>query len=359
MEISFKSAVPAQNYARPAIRLTFCLKYGRTQEAPTHISGEMAIHDKIIGILNLETPLPASSLQALRYKGQQRELGEISMDITMVSVLDRHILDLIEHSRRENKKGDVEFRLNISVNYLSNLAELSHVVALPLEIVPFSKQSSGETMKALALDPQRTSVELLFHAYQNRDYYQNNSNLQFIVQNANAIGNNQGVGYLTTETLVRDFDERIHSSDWINDFSPALGLGEFFVVEIPTGNKTLEDAWNLLSKAEESFRRWNLEGVISSCRLVGQNLDGFLKKRFDTESFTYRERWERIYGSGKTGFTGWLSMPLHSEEIKNEGTGGHKYEKSQVIVTEADAEAILLTTKTLIKYAEKLVNEGQ
>lgn len=48
MNIEFKSATPAQNYPKPAIGFTFSLKYRRNQEASTHISGEMSIHDKII-----------------------------------------------------------------------------------------------------------------------------------------------------------------------------------------------------------------------------------------------------------------------------------------------------------------------
>ena len=35
-----------------------------------------------------------------------------------------------------------------------------------------------------------------------------------------------------------------------------------------------------------------------------------------------------------------------------------KYDKSEVIVNESDAEIVLLTTKTLTKYAEKLLRES-
>ncbi len=358
MEIHHRSVTTATEYALPTVRFGFEFKYGRSQEALTNIYGKLSINGKIIGALNLESQMPASNLQAMKYRGEQRDLGEVSIEVNLVSILSRPLIEIIEKSRRNNKNGDVEFNLSIVVNYLSNLAEISHIVSLPLQNVSFSKQSLGEICRALGLDPQKKQIEFIFHAYQERNYYQNNSNLMFVSENAEAIGNQPRGGYLMVDSLAREFNVRVSASDWINDFAPALGLGEFFVVEIPIGDKTIKEAWDLISRAEESFRRWNIEGVMSSCRLVGQNLDGLLKKKFGEESFTYRERWERIYGSGKMGFTSWASMPLHSEEIKNEGTGGRKYDKSQVIVTEADAEAILLTTKTLIKYAEKLVNEN-
>lgn len=358
MEITYKSVAPAQNYAQSALRFTFSLKFGRSQESPIHVSGKLSIQDKIIGFLNLETPLPASNLQALRFRGADTGLGDVLIDITMSVVLNRYELDMVERSRRDNKKGDVEFKLSVSVRYLRNLAELSQIKVLPLNNVPFAKQYYNEVAKILNLDAARIPIELLFHAFQGGEYYQNNSNLLFVVENAEAVGNNPGGGYLITETLNREYNERIHSSDWINDFAPVFGLGEFFVVEIPTGNKTIKDAWELISKAEMSYKKWDIEGVASSCRLVGQNLDGYLKEKFGEKSFTYNERWGRIYGAAKTGFKGWVSMPLHSEDIKNEGAGGAKYERPDVKSDEADAESILLITKALIKYAEKLVHDS-
>ena len=358
MEVHYKSVTTATEYALPTLRFGFEFKYVRSQEALTNVYGKLSINGKRIGTLNLESTMPASNLQAMKYQGEQRELGEISVVANMVSILSRPLIEIIEKSRKNNKNGDIVFNLSIIVNYLSNLAEISHIVSLPMQTISFYKQYQGEIFSALGLDPRKQQVEFIFHAYQGRNYNQNNSNLMFVTENSEAIGNQPRGGYLMVDSLAREFNLRISASDWINDFAPSLGLGEFFVVEIPIGNKTIKEAWDLISRAEESFRRWNIEGVMSSCRLVGQKLDGLLKERFGPESFNYKERWKRIYGSGKEGFNSWVSMPLHSEEIKNEGTGGKKYDKSEVIVNESDAEIVLLTTKTLTKYAEKLLREG-
>jgi hypothetical protein len=147
------------------------------------------------------------------------------------------------------------------------------------------------------------------------------------------------------------------SSDWINDFVPLLGLGRYFIVEIPEGKHSLSNAWEILNEAEKAFRRWNAKAVMDNCRLVGQYLDGQIKEKFGDNSFAYNERWGRIYGGGTKGFSGWTALASHIEDIKTNGTGGRTYPKDDVKVTKSDAEAALLFTKVLIKYCEELLEE--
>ncbi len=93
--------------------------------------------------------------------------------------------------------------------------------------------------------------------------------------------------------------------------------------------------------------------------MAGQALDRKIKEKFGEKSFTYGERWSRIYDSDKGGgFNHWTSMPLHEEDIKGEGTGGKKYSEKEIRATESDAEAMLFTIKVLAKYAEKLLKEN-
>jgi len=149
----------------------------------------------------------------------------------------------------------------------------------------------------------------------------------------------------------------IPSSDWINDFVPLLGLGRYFIVEIPEGKHSLSNAWEFLNEAEKAFRRWNAKAVMDNCRSVGQYLDGQIKEKFGDNSFAYNERWGRIYGGGTKGFSGWNALASHIEDIKTNGTGGRTYPKDDVKITKSDAEAALLFTKVLIKYCEELLEE--
>ena len=150
---------------------------------------------------------------------------------------------------------------------------------------------------------------------------------------------------------------KIPSSDWINDFVPLLGLGRYFIVEIPEGKHSLGHAWEILNEAEKAFRRWNAKAVMDNCRLVGQYLDGQIKEKFGENSFAYNERWGRIYAAGTKGFSGWTALASHIEDIKINGTGGRTYPEDDIKVSSSDAEAALFFTKLLIKYCEELLKE--
>ncbi|MCD6421730.1 hypothetical protein J7L13_00070, partial [bacterium] len=169
-------------------------------------------------------------------------------------------------------------------------------------------------------------------------------------------------------TLSRDV--RISATDWIHEFSPKLGLGEYFIIEIPKGRKTIKDAWKKLEKAEECFRKWDLEGVHANCRQAGKILDKALKEKFGKKSFTYNERWGRAY---LRFFNYLVSLGLHLEEmkgnkwedlVKNLPNGFPKpkrradYKEEEIKrFGKTDAEHVLITCKALIKYAEELLEE--
>ncbi|HMS38743.1 MAG TPA: hypothetical protein PKE69_00845 [Pyrinomonadaceae bacterium] len=142
----------------------------------------------------------------------------------------------------------------------------------------------------------------------------------------------------------------IPQSYWVKNILPNLGLGEFFIIEIPKGSKTLEDAWKYLEKAENSLRNWDSKGVFANCREIGTHLDSYLKKKFGKENFIYAERWGRAIQR----FSHFASLELHLEDL---ASNSNKFTSDEIKTHKNDAEYIIFHTKLLIKYAESLINE--
>jgi hypothetical protein len=143
---------------------------------------------------------------------------------------------------------------------------------------------------------------------------------------------------LTSFTQLRSIE--IPQSHWVKNILPSLGYLEYLLVEIPKSNKILLKAWDYLEKAENAFMRWDTQGVFTNCREVGRMLDNEIKNKFGESDSAYTERWGRF----NKGFNHWASLDLHREEIKVE-------------VKKADAAHLMFVTKSLIKFAEELLQE--
>ncbi len=141
----------------------------------------------------------------------------------------------------------------------------------------------------------------------------------------------------------------IPQSYWVEKVLPLLGLGEYFIIEMPKGKKTLQEAWGYLEKAEFGYRSWNSKEVFGNCREIGTLLDGYIKAKFGTKTFSYEERWVRAFGS----FKHLASLDLHLEDVKKKLV----YPEESVKTNKSDAEHPLIRARALIKYAEELIQE--
>jgi hypothetical protein len=141
----------------------------------------------------------------------------------------------------------------------------------------------------------------------------------------------------------------IPQSHWVKNILPSLGRSKYILVEIPESNSTIKEVCDYLERAEVAFMKWDTKGVSSNCREIGSALDTRIKDKFG-DGFTYKERWGRVY----KGFSNWASLDLHLEDIKKS-----KYMADEVKTTKADAEHLLVVTKSLIKFAEELLRESE
>jgi len=252
---------------------------------------------------------------------------EVEVSYKLIFQLSEKTLDHIEESRKKNPDGDVVFNFSLKIDFVEIWIGIGYFAEYK---IPGSGHEKLAIVRSARGEPDQ--------------------NLNILIENGN------GPSLMSHHFEVKK-SYKIDSSHWIKHYLPELGLGRYFIVEIPEGKRSLGHAWEILNEAEEAFRRWNAKDVMDNCRLVGQYLDGQIKEKFGENSFIYYERWGRIYGRRDKGFSGWASLALHLEDIKVKGTGERTYLKDEVKVTSADAEAALFIAKLLIKYCEELLNE--
>lgn len=141
----------------------------------------------------------------------------------------------------------------------------------------------------------------------------------------------------------------VPQSHWVAKVLPALGYREYFLVEIPKrGKQVIQAAWNLVAKADDAFARWDTKSVYAHCREVGTLLERTVKEKLGGASFAYAEKWSRA----NEKFNHFASLDLHLEDIHRSA----KYGTGDVKVNKADAEHLLIGTKSLVKYAEELLD---
>jgi len=231
--------------------------------------------------------------------------------------------------RKSDKKGDVNLVLELCVKSIESRSEISHIHPLRPADIGITPMRKTEDWK------------LLVYAY--------DEEFNTPINNMWILSGNGGPPFIAITGQVLRKNVRISSSDWIHDFAPKLELGEYFVVEIPKGNETIKEAWELVKKAEEAFMSWNDKGVYANCREVGYLLNRVLRNKLGGKNFDYKERWGRAYSM----FKQLASLHLHLEQLKQ----SKKYGVEDVKISRIDAEHLLLITKALIKYAEGLLRK--
>jgi len=357
MEIKNAEPKPYEKSALPSIIFEVEISHVKYQEAIMGVNGWLETDDgKVIASINehiYEKP-KASEIGARGSKFDSKFKEEIYRT-RIIAQLSKQALDYIEKRRMADKKGDVKLNLCLNVKYLQSRAVISESFLIdPKEIdlreirISTSRRYESGKIVAYAYDPDFST------SYTNR----------WIIS-----GYESPIFLEVREQLLKK-DVKIHSPDWIYDYAPNLGMGEYFVVEIPKGEKAIKEAWDYVEKAEKCFKTWDIPGVCNNCREIGKVLDKKIKKEFGEHSFTYNERWGRAY---LRFFNFLVSLGLHLEDMEGKnweelikdipkGFPSPKkyadYPANEVKrFGKADAEHILTVTKLLIKYAEELLKE--
>ena len=358
MEIKKIEPKPYEKSVFPGISFDIEISYTRYEEAIVSVSGWLKTDDRKI-VAEVKEVLERKRGSEIGASGTRfdRNFKEDFYRTTLIAFLDRRALDHIERRRRLDRKGDVNLILNLNVKSINSKAVISHVHEINPTDIGLTHGEIHTEVKTII------NWSVLVYAYDS-EYYSNRNNIWILSGNKKPI-------FLAISEQPLEESLRIPSTDWIHDYSPVLGLGEYFVVEIPKGKETIEEAWSYIEKAEECFRKWDTKGVYANCREVGKLLDKIIKEKFGKDSFTYNERWGRAY----LRFFNYLaSLDLHLEEMRGREwkdliknlPAGFPHPKRYADYSndeikrfgKADAEHILIVTKSLVKYAEELLEEN-
>jgi len=333
MEIRNVIPEPCEKSILPSIIFETEITHTKYEEGIIEVNGWLETDDgKIVANIN-EYFSEKSKASELGAKGSSfdRHFKEEIYKTKVIAQLSKQALDHIEKRRMVDKKGDVKLTLCLSVKYLGSKAVLSESylidpkeIGLPEIQVATSRRKESGKIVVYAYDPEFST------SYTN----------QWIIS-----GNSSPIFLAVKEQMLKK-DIRIPSMDWIHDYAPKLGIGEYFVVEIPKGKEIIKEAWSYVEKAEECFRKWDTKGVYANCREVGKLLDKVIKDRFK-DSPTIK-KWKRVIEK----FNYSASLDLHVEDIKEEKPEG------DIKIGKAEAEHILIVTKALIKYVEELLEES-
>lgn len=152
------------------------------------------------------------------------------------------------------------------------------------------------------------------------------------------------------ERLRENIVLTIPRSTWADKIYPKLGGPDVFVIEIPRGERSIEDAWKKIEAAEKAYGNLDIQGVYSNCREALKILDRRVKEHLGAKSCNYTLRWKRAYSDAENH----ASFGLHQDEIKNRA---NCEQPEHFILTRADMDAVLLRTQSLLKLAEALVQE--
>ena len=327
---------PFEKAISPTLSFEVQIAYTNLEEAIVGIDGFLESDDGKILATVIEIAPEKANTSGIGARGsmQDSEFKEAVYSSTLIALLEKSALSYIEKRRMANKKGDIFLTLNLNIQNVVSAAKISHFH----EIAPQETPIIPTQVNVVSSSGRRVTGKILAYGH-DREYSSAYSNLWII-------SGDGGPTFLRiNKQNLKKEGIRIPSVDWIHDYSPKLGIGEYFIVEIPKGKKVVKDAWKYIDKAEECYRQWDTKGAYAHCREVGTLLNNTLTKKFRLDPII--KKWKRA----NEKFVKLTSMDLHEEDIKKEEP------KGEIIVGRPETEHIIIVTKALIKYAEELLQE--
>lgn len=147
-------------------------------------------------------------------------------------------------------------------------------------------------------------------------------------------------GYAEAEL---ELEYHIAQSDWIEKVLSRLGHRVFHLLELDLTHCEVQKALEYLAKAELRLDEGNLEAMATQCRDIAVYLTkSYLQLPTDDPR---EEKWKPV----NKCLWDFASKALHQEEI-----GSARDTTNHPVFTKADAECLLILTKTLIRYSQQL-----
>jgi hypothetical protein len=335
--VEIRRAVPQpyEQSVSSSISFEVDIAHTKRQEAIVNIEGWLESDDgKMLAKIGLMPQTKTQSSEvAARGSMFDSDFKETIYNTTLIAPLDQRALSYIEDRRMKNKKRDVFLTLCLHIKSVVTKATVSHFHEI-------ADGSSGipSLVNVSSSSGRRTQGRIL--AYGPDSQFSTQFTSLWIIS-----GDGSPVFLTINDQILKKEGIRIPSVDWIHDFEPKLGLGEYFIVEIPKGKGVVKEAWDYVEKAEECYRQWDTKGAYANCREVGKLLDRTINRKFRNDPIT--KKWKRAIEKFET----LTSLDLHEEDIKEQEP------KGEISIGRPEAEHILIVTKAMIKYAEELLEE--
>ncbi len=291
LELNLKSMAVDESCFEPAIKMTFVLKYQMNQEAPINMFGNVFFEKKSIG--RLEPKVMPSLEFKIGPTDYNRNFGQKELEMELTLSLDKKIVSYMNDARKSSPKGDVNLTIDVNLTYLKNKAFVSYINEFHLNDATFPRDL--KTVIEKNFSPHNYSdISVLLYTYPTQigSYASNRTNLNLVSSN----GSGQDDGYLSIINQNLKIDWQIKSSDWVHDFLPKLGLGEYEVIEIPgiIERESLGDVLKMLDEAKDRlYKSLDVGASLTSLRnslkkfneFVTRN-GGFEKLFFDNKNIT-------------------------------------------------------------------------
>lgn len=335
MEIRRAVPLPFEQSVSASISFEVDIAHTKRQEAILNIEGWLESDDgKMLVKIGLMPQTETQSTEvAARGSIFDTDFKETIYNTKLIASLDQRALSYIEDRRMKNMKRDVFLTLCLRVRSIVTKATVSHFHEIADGSAGIPSVVSISTSSG-----RRTQGRIL--AYGHDSQFSTQFNNLWIIS-----GEGSPVFLTINDQVLKKEGIRIPSVDWIHDFKPKLGLGQYFIVEIPKGKGVVKEAWDYVEKAEECYGQWDTKGAYANCREVGKLLDRTINGKFKNDPIT--KKWKRAIEKFET----LTSLNLHEEDIKEQEP------KGEITIGRPEAEHILIVTKAMIKYAEELLEE--
>jgi len=330
MEIRNIIPRPYEESISPAIIFEVDIVYTKLREAIINVEGWLESDDGKI-LAKIEGILEKVKISELGASNSIRDslIKETVYKTELIALLDAKALNHIETRRMANEKREVNLALNLNVRSLLSNALISHFheidsksIGLPTHVKIFPDSGKRATGQILA--------------------YGSDSQFSTNFRNRWIISGDSGPIFLFVNSQNVRKDCSINLIDWTQEYLPKLGLGEYFIIELPKGKKVFREAWKYIEKAEECGRQMNTKGAYANCREVGNLLQKSIKSKFLKNPII--KKWKRAIQK----FEYLTSLDLHEVDIEAEEP------KGKISIGRPEVEHILIVTKALVKYAEEL-----
>ncbi len=230
MNLEVRAIGVEERYIEPKIRVGIRINMIQAWQVIYHATGALKINEKIIdksGYL--------AKIDQYLYTTLQKRENIPSLDIEFDFNISKKALNEIDLYRRKesNKKKCVEFTIEVHLDIIESNIVISHI--REIRFGPYNNSYKPDQLPSISKGVQEL---LAVHKSEPMDvsalYYVQGDNYIPPRNDMNILSaNNNDRSLLKLSHLDLTVNHIVSSLDWLMDFAPKLGAGEYEIIEIP------------------------------------------------------------------------------------------------------------------------------